>query len=164
MLFRSTVSAALDELNVYADKTIYNFGQMTANIGKFTAAGVGLSDSVSAIKGLSNLAAMFGVDAASASNAMYQLSQAISSGVVRLQDWNSVQNAGMGGEAFQEALIRTARLHGEAVDEAIEKNGSFRESLKENWLTAEVMLSTLSQFTGDLTDYEIGRASCRERV
>lgn len=151
----STVSAALDELNVYADKTIYNFGQMTANIGKFTAAGVGLSDSVSAIKGLSNLAAMFGVDAASASNAMYQLSQAISSGVVRLQDWNSVQNAGMGGEAFQEALIRTARIHGEAVDEAIEKNGSFRESLKENWLTAEVMLSTLSQFTGDLTDDQL---------
>ena len=30
----------LDELNTYADKTIYNFAEMTRNIGTFTAAGV----------------------------------------------------------------------------------------------------------------------------
>ena len=32
------VNAALDELNTYADKTIYNFTEMTRNIGTFTAA------------------------------------------------------------------------------------------------------------------------------
>ena len=43
------VNAALDELNAYADKTIYNFTEMTRNIGTFTAAGVDLDTSVQAI-------------------------------------------------------------------------------------------------------------------
>ena len=151
----NTVNAALDELNVYADQTIYNFGEMTRNIGTFTAAGVGLKESVSAIKGISNLAAASGSSAAQASTAMYQLSQAIASGTVRLMDWNSVQNAGMGGEQMQEALKRTARVHGKAVDEAIAKQGSFRESLQEGWLTSEVMLETLTLMTGDLSREQI---------
>ncbi|MBQ8828488.1 MAG: hypothetical protein IJ022_00030, partial [Burkholderiaceae bacterium] len=46
------VNGALDELNTYADKTIYNFTEMTRNIGTFTAAGVDLETSVSAIKGI----------------------------------------------------------------------------------------------------------------
>ena len=44
------VTAALDELNKYADQTIYNFTEMTRNIGTFTAAGVDLDKSVTAIK------------------------------------------------------------------------------------------------------------------
>ena len=150
-----TVNAALDELNTYADQTIYNFSEMTRNIGTFTAAGVGLKESVSAIKGLSNLAAASGSSSQQASTAMYQLSQAIAAGTVRLMDWNSVQNAGMGGEQMQEALKRTARVHGEAVDAAIEKQGSFRESLQEGWLTSEVMLETLTLMTGDLDEATI---------
>lgn len=149
------VNAALDELNVYADKTIYNFAEMTRNIGLFTAAGVGLEDSVAAIKGISNLAALSGSSSAQATTAMTQLSQAIASGTIRLQDWNSVQNAGMGGERFQELLKTTARIHGEAVDSAIESNGSFRESLKEGWLTSEVLLESLSILTGDLTEQQL---------
>ena len=150
-----TVNAALDELNRYADLTKYNFSEMTHNIGMFTSAGVGLKDSVAAIKGLSNVAAASGSTSQQAATAMYQLSQAISAGSVKLMDWNSVVNAGMGGEQFQEALKRTARMHGEAVDEYIEKEGSFRESLKDGWLTAEVMLDTLNQMTGDLTDEQL---------
>jgi tape measure domain-containing protein len=150
-----TVNAALDELNRYADLTKYNFSEMTHNIGMFTSAGVGLKDSVSAIKGLSNVAAASGSTSQQAATAMYQLSQAISAGSVKLMDWNSIVNAGMGGEQFQEALKRTARMHGEAVDEYIEKEGSFRESLKDGWLTAEVMLDTLNQMTGDLTDEQL---------
>ena len=103
------VNSALDELNTYADKTIYNFTEMTRNIGTFTAAGVGLQDSVSSIKGIANLAAVSGSTSQQASTAMYQLSQALSSGTVRLMDWNSVVNAGMGGELFQNALKRTAK-------------------------------------------------------
>ena len=45
------VTAALDDLNTYADKTIYNFAEMTRNIGTFTAAGVDLDTSKTAIKG-----------------------------------------------------------------------------------------------------------------
>lgn len=141
------VNKALDELNVYADKTIYNFTQMTRNIGTFTAAGIGLEESTKAIQGIANLAAVSGSTAQQASTAMYQLSQALASGTVKLQDWNSVVNASMGGQLFQDALKETARAHGVAVDAIIKKEGSFRESLKEGWITAEVLTETLHKMT-----------------
>ena len=143
------VNAALDELNTYADKTIYNFTEMTRNIGTFTAAGVGLDESVNAIKGIANLAAASGSTSTQASTAMYQLSQALAAGRVSLMDWNSVVNAGMGGELFQTALKRTAENMGTNVDAMIEKYGSFRESLTQGgWLTAEILTETLSQIAG----------------
>ena len=141
------VNAALDELNHYADLTIYNFTEMTRNIGTFTAAGIDLDTSVSAIQGIANLAAVSGSNSLQASTAMYQLSQALAAGTVKLQDWNSVVNAGMGGQVFQDALKETARVHGIAVDEMIEDEGSFRESLKKGWITADVLTETLSKFT-----------------
>lgn len=149
------VNAALDDLNTYADKTIYNFGEMTRNIGTFTAAGVKLEPAKQSIKGIANLAALSGSNSQQASTAMYQLSQAMAAGTVKLQDWNSVVNAGMGGQLFQDALKETARTHGIAVDEMIAKNGSFRESLQEGWLTGEVLTETLQKFTGELTDAQL---------
>lgn len=128
------VNRALDELNTYADKTIYNFTEMTRNIGTFTAAGVSLDKSVTSIKGIANLAAVSGSTSQQASTAMYQLSQALAAGKVQLMDWNSVVNAGMGGEVFQNALKRTAKQMGTNVDALIAKEGSFRESLtKHAW-------------------------------
>ena len=141
------VNAALDQLNTYADKTIYNFTEMTRNIGTFTAAGVDLDTSVNAIQGIANLAAVSGSSSQQASTAMYQLSQALSTGTVRLMDWNSVVNAGMGGQVFQDALKETARVHGVAIDDMIKDSGSFRESLQDGWLTADILTETLSHFT-----------------
>ena len=152
------VNSTLEELNNYADETIYNFSQMTHNIGTFTAAGVGLKDSASAIKGISNLAAVSGSNAQQASSAMYQLSQALATGTVKLQDWNSVVNAGMGGKGFQNQLIQTARIMGENVDEAIEKEGSFRDSLSKGWLTDKVLIETLKQYAGELNEAELRTA------
>lgn len=149
------VNAALDELNHYADLTIYNFTEMTRNIGTFTAAGVDLDTSVSAIKGIANLAAVSGSTSQQASTAMYQLSQALAAGTVKLQDWNSVVNAGMGGQVFQDALKETARVHGVAIDQMIEDEGSFRETLRNGWLTSEVLTETLSKFTGDLNEKQL---------
>ena len=150
------VNKALDELNKYADMTIYNFTEMTRNIGTFTAAGVDLDKSVSSIKGIANLAAVSGSTSQQASTAMYQLSQALASGTVKLQDWNSVVNAGMGGQVFQDALKRTATHYGHDVDKMIEKYGSFRESLtKGNWLTAEVLTETLTQLSGAYTGADL---------
>ena len=176
------VNRALNELNAYADKTIYNFTEMTRNIGTFTAAGLDLKTSVSAIQGIANVAAVSGSTSQQASTAMYQLSQALSSGTVKLQDWNSVVNAGMGGQVLQDALKETSRecvnvaknvnamsaaeqeayrvSHGYTedqlknikeyafnVDELIEVNGSFRESLTTGWITADVLARTLNKFT-----------------
>ena len=135
--------------------TIYNFTEMTRNIGTFTAAGVKLDTSVQAIKGIANLAAVSGSTSQQASTAMYQLSQALAAGTVKLMDWNSVVNAGMGGQVFQDALKETARVHGVAIDEMIAKEGSFRETLQHGWLTASILTETLAKFTGDLSEEEL---------
>lgn len=147
------VTAALDNLNEYADLTIYNFTEMTRNIGTFTAAGLDLETSTSAIKGIANLAAISGSTSEQASRAMYQLSQALAAGRVNLMDWNSVVNAGMGGKVFQDALKNTAKHMGIVVDET----KSFRESISggDTWLSAEVLSETLKQLSGDMTDAEL---------
>ena len=139
------VSGSLQELNDYADKTIYSFADMTRNIGTFTAAGVSLDKAGTAIKGISNLAAASGSNTQQASTAMYQLSQALAAGRVGLQDWNSVVNAGMGGKLFQDRLTQTAEKLGKARD----TTKSFRESLQDGWLTSEVLLETLKEFSED---------------
>lgn len=164
------VNEKLDQLNHYADKTIYNFTQMTESIGKFTAAGVDLETSVAAIQGIANLAAVSGSNAEQASNAMYMLSQAMSAGTITLYHWNSVVRAGMGGEIFQKALIRTAKAMGKTVDvtvEEVDKAGKkvrktvkrsiqelvdeegFRKSLEKGWLTTDILTAALDQFSWD---------------
>ncbi|QEQ93521.1 tape measure protein [Streptomyces phage GirlPower] len=163
------VTGTLEELNHYSDQTIYNFSEMAKNIGTFTAAGVGLKPATAAIKGIANLAALSGSNSEQASGAMYQLSQAISSGTVSLEDWNSVVNAGMGGTVFQRALAQTAVTMGKLDEGAVKLSGdmknvtvngeSFRNSISAvngpSWLTSDVLTNTLSQFTGDLTDAEL---------
>lgn len=150
------VNRALDELNTYADKTIYNFTEMTRNIGTFTAAGVNLQTSVDSIKGIANIAAVSGSTSQQASTAMYQLSQALAAGRVSLMDWNSVVNAGMGGKVFQDALVRTSELLGTGAQNAINMYGSFRESLtRGEWLTTEVLTETLKQFAGAYTEADL---------
>lgn len=154
------VNVALDTLNKYADKTIYNFTEMTRNIGTFTAAGIDLDTSVTAIQGIANLAAVSGSTSQQASTAMYQLSQALAAGTVKLMDWNSVVNAGMGGQVFQDALKETARVHGVAIDKMIKDEGSFRETLKNGWITSEILTETLAKFTmttEGLTDAQIAQ-------
>ena len=149
------VNAALDELNSYADKTIYNFTEMTNSIGTFTVAGVGLEDATNAVKGFSNMAALSGANATQAAGATYQLAQAMSAGKVQLQDWMSLEHAGIGGKQFQDALIETSRIMETGADAAIAKYGSFRQSLQSGWLTSEVMLQTLKVMTNDLSEAQI---------
>ena len=149
------VNASLDELNRYADKTIYNFTEMTSAIGTFTVAGIGLEDATASVKGFSNMAALSGANATQAAQATYQLAQAMSSGVVKLQDWMSLEHAGIAGKQFQDALIETSRIMNTGVDAAIEKQGNFRLSLQEGWLTSEVMMQTLKVMTNDLSEAQI---------
>lgn len=155
-----TVNKYLDQMNEYSDQTIYNFSQMAKNVGTFTAAGVKLPTAVSAIKGISNLAALSGSNSQQASTAMYQLSQAISAGKVGLQDWNSVVNAGMGGKVFKERLAQTAVAMGDISSSAVKvgtdveiAGQSFRNSImatpgSESWLTSDVLVATLAQLDG----------------
>lgn len=47
--------------------------------------------------------------------------------------------------------METARVRGIAIDEMIAQDGSFRDTLSRGWLSSEIMLETLTKFTGDLS-------------
>lgn len=147
------VTSALDTLNTYADKTIYNFAEMTHNIGLFTNAGLGVEESASMIKGFSNAAAASGTTSSAAANAAYQLSQALSSGTVKLMDWRSLTNAGMGNKNMQEGLVQIADAMGTLSangTSAAKVQENFNESLSKGWLTADVMSKYLQIMAGDI--------------
>ena len=170
----ATVNSYLDELNTYSDKTIYSFADMTSNIGKFTNAGVKLKDAVAAIKGIANEAAVSGANANEASRAMYNFSQALSAGFVKLIDWKSIENANMATVGFKEQLLETALAVGTVVKEdgkyittttdmqgkisqAFDATHGFNEALSHQWMTSEVLTKTLAKYADETTD--IGKAA-----
>lgn len=165
----STVNKYLDELNTYSDRTIYSFSDMTANIGKFTNAGVGLKDAVAAIKGVSNEAAISGANAEQASHAMYNFAQALSSGYVKLIDWKSIEVANMATMDFKQNLLDTAVALGTVVkkgedyyttttnakgatSDAFNATKNWNDNLQYQWMTTDVLVKTLSKYTDETTE------------
>ena len=163
------VNEKLDELNEYADQTIYSFSDMTRNIGAFTNAGVELDKAVAAIKGISNLAAVSGVGAEQASHAMTNFAQALSQGYVALIDWKSIKTARMDTMEFKQELLNTAEALGTVrrqgdkyvstttnmngkVSEAFDAMHSFDQTLQNQWLTTDVLINTLNRYTDTTTD------------
>lgn len=151
------VNKQLDKLNQYTDETSYNFTDMVDNIGKFTSVGVELEDAVSAMEGIASWAASAGQNAGAASRAMYNLSQAMAAGSVKLIDWKSVENANMGTKAFKEQVIQTALELGtlkKAADgtfRTIAKGtevtaASFNSTLSEGWFSSDVLMKTLTTY------------------
>ena len=156
------IDEALDELNNYADKTIYNFAQMTDAIGKFTVSGIDLATSTEAVKGIANLAAVSGAQNEQYNRALYNISQAMSTGKIQLVDWKSLELAGMGGEMFQKAIVETAKKSTDAATREIAasiESGkvALRDTLNEGWLTNDVLIESLNKFTAfteEMTDEE----------
>lgn len=162
----STVNGYLNELNEYSDKTIYSFSDMTNNIGKFTNAGVKLEDAVLAIKGISNEAALSGANANEASRAMYNFSQALSAGYVKLIDWKSIENANMATVGFKQELINAAVAAGKLTKTGdgmyrtlngtvMSATKNFNETLQEQWMTSDVLIKTLKNYADE--NSEIGK-------
>lgn len=161
----TTVNRHLEELNLYADKTIYSLKDMTDNVGKFTNAGVKLDVAVAAMKGISNEAALSGASAAEASRAMYNLAQSISMGYVQLIDWKSIENANMATKEFKEQLAQTAvELNGitkttaglyKVEDKTYTLQQLFKDGLAKQWLTTSVLTTTLKKYADEET--EIGK-------
>lgn len=165
-----SVMGYLEELNKYADRTIYSFSDMTSNIGKFTNAGVKLEDAVAAIQGVSNVAAVSGAGTQEASRAMYNFAQALSSGVVRLIDWKSIENANMATVEFKQALLDSAEALGTVnkngenyvtttgdmngkVSTAFNAVSGFNDSLSHQWMTTEVLVDALKKYTDETTEF-----------
>lgn len=160
-----SVTAYLEELNEYSDKTIYSFHDMTSSIGKFTNAGIDLDKAVIAMKGISNEAAISGANATEAARAMYNLSQAMSIGYMQRIDWKSIENANMATLEFKQNLVDAAFELGTLDAEAFAKydnnvNAMFQDALAdEKWLTNDVMLKVLTDYGDETT--EIGERAFR---
>ena len=156
-----TVTKYLKELDVYADRTIYNLRDMTGNIGKFTNAGVKLPLAVNAMKGIANLAALSGANTEEAARAMYNLGQSIGQGTVRMADWRSVDLANMGTKEFKEQLIDAALAAGtltkgsDGTIKSLKGNEvnfkTFGVTLQDQWLTAEALTTTLNKYSDETT-------------
>lgn len=153
------VNEQLEKLNWFTDETSYNFVDMVSNIGKFTAVGQSLEDSEKAMMGIANWAALSGQNAATASRAMYQLSQAMGAGVMRRQDYMSIQNANMDTVEFKQHCLDAAVALGTLRKEAngtytsIAAGGKavnfnidqFANNLTEGaWFTKDVMMEVFS--------------------
>lgn len=150
------VNEQLEKLNWFTDETSYNFTDMVDNIGKFTAAGRGLDESVKAMEGISTWASLSGQSVNEASRAMYNLSQALGRGYVQLIDWKSIQNANMDTQEFRETVLETAIALGELTkegDKYVTKTGKkfdigqFAENLNEKWFTNDVLLKALGKYS-----------------
>lgn len=156
------VNQKLADLNAYSDRTIYSFADMTSNIGKFTNAGVSLDQSVGAIQGVANVAALAGANSEEASRAMYNFAQALSTGSVKLIDWKSIELANMGTVEFKQQIIDTAVAMGtlnKSADGTLTtlkgtevNTKNFASTLNEAWFTSEVLTSTLGKFSDTTTD------------
>ena len=155
------VNDALDELNDYADKTIYNFAEMTRMIGMFTSAGVSLKKSVSTIKGLANAAALVGANSEKAQVAWHAVSRAMSSGTFSNITWKSLELSNIAGEQFNKVITEVARANkvvgksGKNIDEMIKKYGSLRLTLSEGWLNKDIFAEAMQILSGDLNDVQL---------
>lgn len=153
-----TVTAALNELNTYADKTIYNFANMTQAIGKLTTAGINLQDATAVVKGFSNMVALAGGDANAAAGAMEQFGQGLQAGVIKAIDWVSLSTRGLGSQNLQKAFFETARAAGALKDVPLTTTfeqwskdvGGFKASLESGWLTTDTATKALKIMTGDV--------------
>ena len=159
------INTQLDKLNWFTDETSYNFTDMADNIGKFTAAGRDLDESVNAMMGIATWAALSGQNAITASVAMTQLSQALGRGYIMTIDWRSIENARMSTEEFKQTVLDTAVAMGEMTKEGqnyITKTGkkisvsNFELSTK--WLTSDILLTSLGKYSAAVERiYEISQ-------
>ena len=159
------VTAQIKKLNWYTDETSWNLVDMTSNIGKFVAAGVDIETATTAMEGIGSWAGQSGVKVDQMSHAMYNLSQAMALGAVRVQDWMSIENANMATKEFKETAIQTALEMGtlsynaDGAVVAFDKFGheievtaeTFRSTLSANWFSGDVLTATLKKY-GDFAD------------
>ena len=158
----SEVNDQLEKLNWFTDETSYNFVDMVGNIGKFTASGQSLDDSVESMMGIANWAALSGQNAQKASMAMYQLSQAMGKGALKYDDWKSIQNASMDTIEFRQKAVEAALAVGTLTKAAdglysiVGKEGTFslnelfisEQLTKGMWLDSATMIETFKNYAG----------------
>lgn len=159
----------IEKLQSYADETSYSFSTMVDNMGKFVNAGVDLEKAEQSMEGIANWAAKSGVSAQSANfgRVMYNLSQAMGQGTVKLMDWMSIENAQMATMDFKNEVLEAAVAMGtltkkgnEYYTKASKGNKSvkvtaedMRNTLQKGWFTADVLTKVLGKYADRTTEF-----------
>ena len=157
------VSSVIEKLNQYTDETSYNFTEMVSSVGKFTSAGIDLEVAEKAMEGIANWAAKAGVGTDKAGGAFYNLSQAIGSGALKMQDWKSIENLNMATLDVKNQFIEAGLAAGTLVkqyDKVVTANGrmevtavNFRDSLQKGWINSDVLISTMEKYADRTTEF-----------
>lgn len=158
------VTGYFNQLDEYADKTIFKLSDMTGAFAKFTNAGVNIKTAVPAIKGISNMVALAGQGADAASIAYYNLSQSISGGFLTTTDYKSLNLANVATKEWKQNIIDAAveagtlkksgkdmytTLSGDS-EKAFKSADLFNSGLSEQWANADILLDVLGDY-GDAT-------------
>lgn len=155
------VEEQMKRLMFFTDETSYSYNDMVGNISKFTAAGEKLGDAVQEMQGIALWAGSAGVSAQKASQAMYQLSQAMGAGYMRREDWKSIQTLNMDTVEFRKQVLGLAvdlgRLKkvGEDTYQSVvnPKAGTFKTSqfaehlTQDKWFDSTVMRAVYSRYS-----------------
>lgn len=142
------ITNSLDDLQKYAETTKYSVKQMHGSLAQFVNAGVGLNEATTALKGWGNLAASAGATTDGFNRSLqFGVQQALQMGMMNTQNWMSVENAGMATKRFKDILVDTATQMGINID----MSEGFRGSLKDGWLTNEVLIKSLEKLANDET-------------
>ena len=154
----SAVTKRMNKLLWFTDETSYNLSDMTSNIGKFTSAGADIDDATEAMMGIALWASTAGQGVNEASRAMYNISQAYSSGIMRLEDWKSIENANMATVEFKKTALDTAVALGKlkktsdgyyysVENHKFNATEGFTSYLtSDRWMDTEVIMETLKKY------------------
>lgn len=154
----AAVTKRMNKLLWFTDETSYDMSDMANNIGKFTSANAGIDDATDAMMGIALWASSAGQGVNEASRAMYNISQAYSAGVMRLEDWKSIENANMATVEFKQTALDTAVALGKlkktedgyyqtASKHKFNATEGFTSYLtSDRWMDTEVMMETLKKY------------------
>lgn len=155
----SRVNEQIEQLGWFADETSYSLNDMTTAVGNFTSAGVDLEVATESVQGIALWAATAGVNSKKASTAFQQLAQAMSKGVLKTDDWKSLETLNMPSMEFKKqaleiaASLNTLRKEGDRyfTESGVEVTAEgLRQTLSEGWLTSDVMNKVFEQY-GNIT-------------
>lgn len=170
------VNDYFDDLNAYADLTIYKFSDMTRAAQNFAVAGIkDLELSANMIKGIGNASAYAGLSAEQASTAFAASSKVINMGYLNLRQYYSLMNSGFFNAEMRKQALEIAATQGllERVSDGVYKTTSatskkgvevteqnFMETLgTAKWLKSEVYRELIALYND--TDTELGRLALK---
>lgn len=158
------ITDALDDLNSYADLTIYKFRDMQRSFTGFVNAGLTVEDSATMAKGIASWTAFMGKGAYDYASAAYMMNQALLAGKMQYYQWRSLEQfSQIGGMLPKKLFIETAKSLGkDAPDweelanpyDEEETDQNFRDSLADDWLTSSVMLKAMDILANFGTEYD----------